>query len=145
MNSEIKNKLNLLALKRSQPFCYSCYQIAPTGVCNTCGSDDLMRHIDGVGCEYGTDWIIKHNLQEELTAVNTDEIFEQSLRECYPETTSVGWMKFDTVDLMKSQDPISFRIARDEYIDSLEQDDQITSFDGGVKYYWMSEIEELLD
>lgn len=145
MKSEIQNKLNELALKRSTPFCYSCYKAAPSGCCKTCGSDDLMRLVDGVGCEYGTDWIIKHILQEELTAIDTDEVFEESICQCYPEETTVGWMKFNTCELMKSQDPISWRIARDEYIDSLEQDEEIISFDGGENYYWMHGLENFLE
>ena len=144
MKSEIQNKLHELALKRSTPFCYSCYKPAPTGCCKTCGSDDLMRLVDSVGCEYGTDWIIKHILQEELTAIDADEVFKESIRQCYPEETTVGWMKFDTCELMKSQDPISWRIARDEYIDSLEQDEEIVSFDGGSTYYWAYDFDELL-
>ncbi len=46
---------------------------------------------------------------------------------------------------MKSQNPISWRIARDEYIDSLEQDEEIVSFDGGDNYYWMHELESLIE
>ncbi len=145
MKSEIQNKLHELALKRSTPFCYSCYKAAPTGCCKTCGSDDLMRLVDGVGCEYGTDWIIKYILQKELTAIDTDEVFEESIRQCYPEETTVGWMKFDTCELIKSQDPISWRIARDEYNDSLEQDEEIVSFDNGSTYYWANELEALLE
>lgn len=103
-----------------------------------------QKQLDGVGVEWGTCWVIKYILQEELTAINTDEIFEESIRQCYPEETTVGWMKFDTVDLMKSQDPISWRIARDEYIDSLEQDEEIVSFDGGQTYYWIHNFEDLL-
>ena len=53
MNTEIQNKLEQLALKRSFPFCYSCYERAPSGRCKTCGSDDLMRELAGEGCEYG--------------------------------------------------------------------------------------------
>lgn len=144
MKSEIQQKLETLAFNRTTPFCYGCYIQAPKGICPECHSDDLMRHLDGVGVEWGTSWVIKHILQEELTAIDTDEIFEESIRQCYPEETSVGWMKFDTVELMKSQDPISWRIARDEYIDSLEQDEEIVSFDGGQTYYWIHNFEDLL-
>ena len=86
MKSEIENKLHQLALKRSMPFCYSCYKVAPSGCCKTCGSDDLMRLVDGVGCEYGTDWIINHILENELEAIDLEESFEQMIRECYPES-----------------------------------------------------------
>lgn len=143
MKSEIQNKLEQLAYNRTIPFCYGCYIDAPNGVCSNCHSDDLMRHLDGVGVEWGTSWVIKHILAEELTSVDADEIFEESMRECYPEETTIGWMKFDTVELMKSQDPISWKMARDEYINSLESDEQIISFDGGSNYYWTNEIESL--
>ena len=53
MNTEIQKQLTELALKQSKPFCYSCYKEAPSDRCNTCGSDDLMRLMPEVGCEYG--------------------------------------------------------------------------------------------
>jgi hypothetical protein len=145
MKTEIQKKLEQLALNRTTPFCYGCYVKAPEGVCHHCHSDDLMRHLEGVGVEWGTDWVIKYILQEELTAINTDEAFENSIRGCYPEETVVGWLKFDTVEILKSQDPISWRIAKDEYIDSLELDEEVISFDGGSNYYWKHELENFLE
>ncbi|MFP5520710.1 MAG: hypothetical protein ACLGGX_12465 [Bdellovibrionia bacterium] len=144
MKSEIQEKLEQLAYERTTPFCYGCYVDAPTGVCPECHSDDLMRYLVGVGVEWGTSWVIKHILEDELTAVDADEVFEESMRQCYPEETTVGWMSFDTVDLMKSQDPISWRIARDEYFYNLESDEEMISFDGGLNYYWFRDVEELL-
>ncbi len=84
-------------------------------------------------------------LQEELTLVNTEEAFEDMIRSCYPEKTVVGWMKFDTCELMKTQDPISWRSVRDEYIDELESEEEIISFDNGQTYYRASDLEELLE
>ena len=85
MNSEIQNKLEQIAYKRSKPFCYSCYQEAPTGRCECCGSDDLMR-LSEAGCEYGTEHVIKQILETELTSVDLEDSFEQSVCDCYPET-----------------------------------------------------------
>lgn len=53
MKTEISNKLNQLALSISMPFCYSDYIECPTGRCPKCGSDDLMRLLTGVGCDWG--------------------------------------------------------------------------------------------
>lgn len=145
MKTEIQQKLEKLAINRTIPFCYGCYIKAPKGVCPECHSDDLMRHLDGVGVEWGTSWIIQHILEEELTPVNADEIFEESIRQCYPEETTVGWMTFDTVELIKSQDPISWKIARDEYIDELASDEQMITSDNGSTYYWAHDLENLLE
>jgi hypothetical protein len=145
MKSKILQKLETIALNRTTPFCYGCYIKVHQSTCPNCHSDDLMRHFDGVGVEWGTSWVIKYILQDELTAINIDDIFEESIRHCYPEYTTVGWMNLDTVDLMKSQDSISWNIARDEYIDSLEQDEEIISFDDGATYFWIHEIENLKD
>lgn len=144
MKNEIQKKLEELAINRTTPFCYGCYIKAPKGVCPECHSDDLMRHLDGVGVEWGTSWVIKDILQEELTAIDADEVFEESIRQCYPEETTVGWMKIDTVEIMKSHDPISWRIARDEYIEFLEQDEEIISLDDGSTYYWTHELVEIV-
>ncbi len=137
MKSEIQQKLEQLAYERTTPFCYGCYIKAPKGVCPKCHSDDLMRHLDGVGVEWGTDWVIKHILQEELTSVDIDETFEESVRQCYPEEVTVGWITVDTVEVLKSQDPTSWRIARDEYIDELVAIEEIISYDDGITFYWL--------
>jgi hypothetical protein len=144
MKTEIQNKLHQLALKKSIPFCYGCYKDAPTGRCQCCGSDDLMRKISGVGCEYGTEWVVQHILETEFTSADTEEAFEDSTRDCYPEETQVGWMTFDTVSLMKSQDPISWKIAQDEW-ESMEEDEgNLLSFDNGATYYHAHQFDELL-
>lgn len=144
MKSEIQHKLEQLAYERTTPFCYGCYIKAPKGVCPQCHSDDLMRHLEGVGVEWGNDWVIKHILQEELTSVDIDEAFEESVRQCYPEEVTVGWITVDTVEVLKSQDPTSWRIARDEYIDSLVDNEDIISFDNGNSYYWIHDIDCLI-
>ncbi len=118
MNEEINVRLDQLAFHRSIAFCYGCYVEAPTGRCHQCGSDDLMRSIRGIGCEYGTSWIIEHILEAELTAANLEEAFEQMVRDCYPENTKVAWAEFDTVTLMKEQDPISWRSDIDQLLEN---------------------------
>lgn len=145
MKTEILKKLENIALERTIPFCMSCYIKAPQGICPSCHSDDLAKWMDGVGLDWNLNFAIEHILQEELTPVNLDEVFEDMIRSCYPEETVVGWMKSDTVDLMKSQDPISWNIARDEYIDGLESDDKIISFDNSSTYYWKYDLESLLE
>jgi hypothetical protein len=144
MNSEIKEQLEKLAYKRSKPFCYSCYTEAPTGCCTNCGSDDLMRLVPEFGCEYGTDWVIKYILETELTVVDLEEAFDQSIRDCYPETTKVAWCEFDTVTLLKEQDPISWGCALSEYESNEESDGNIISFDGGANYYYLDDLENLI-
>ncbi len=145
MNTEIYQKLTELAFKKSKPFCYHCYEVALTGVCKTCGSDDLMRLVDGVGCEYGTDWVVKHILETELKAVDLEESFEQTVRECFPETTTVGWREFDTVTLLKEQDPVSWCCALSDYESQEADEGNIVSFDRGTNYYWARDVEELIE
>lgn len=143
MKSEILKKLEKLAQERTIPFCMSCYIKAPKGVCPCCHSDDLGRWMDGVGLDWSLNFAVEYILQEKCTPVDTEQSFEDMIRSCYSEETVVGWMKFDTCDLMKSQDPISWRIARDEYIDDLESEEEIMSFDNGSTYYWTYDLEGL--
>ena len=145
MNSELQNKLTELAFKRSNPFCYHCYHECPNGRCESCGSDDLMRAIPGVGCEYGTEWVIKSILETKLTTVDLAEEFEESIRQCYPEETQVGWMTFDTVTLMKEQDPISWSCAQSEWESNESEEGSIISLDGGTTYYRTHEVETLIE
>ncbi len=145
MNSELKSKLEKLALQKSKPFCYSCYQTCPTDVCPTCQSDDLMR-LTPNGCEYGLDWVIKEIINENLSSINTDDAFEESVRSTLEnETIQVGWMKLDAITVMKEQDPISWNMAKSEWEGFEEAEENIISFDNGNTYFWAHEIERFLD
>lgn len=101
-----------------------------------------MCLVPGVGCEYGTDWVIKHILETELTAVDLEEKFEESIRQCYPEETQVGWMTFDTVKLMKENDPVGWRCAFADY-ESQEIDQEAIVTADGSNYYSTNDIQNL--
>lgn len=145
MENEIQKRLKSIAFKRTIPFCYGCYREAPSGRCITCGSDDLMRLLPGEGCEYGTEWVVKAILSSELTLVDTDEAFEESVRQCYPETTQIGWMTLDTVQVLKEMDPISWDLAKSEWESAESDEGNLISPDNGVTYYWLADVESLLD
>lgn len=145
MQIEIKKQLEELAYKRSIPFCHSDYKECPTGRCTKCGSDDLMRLVPGVGCEWGIDWVVQHILETELEPVDLEEMFEESVRQIYPETTKVGWMEFDTVTLMKENDPVGWRSALADYESEEASEGTILSFDNGSIYYSSQSIENLIE
>ncbi len=63
---------------------------------------------------------------------------------CYPTETKVGWLELSTVDILKTMDKIAWDIAKDEYISSLEGDEEVISFDNGSTYFWTSDIENLI-
>lgn len=144
MKTEIQERLDKLAFKKSFPFCYGCYRRAPTGRCEICHSDDLMRETSN-GVEYGTGHVIEEILGAELAVVNLEEEFEESVRQCYPETTKVAWMEFDTATLAKEMDPVAWRCALVDYESQEESEGNIISFDGGSQYYRCQDIEDLLN
>ena len=145
MKNEIQQKLEKLAYQKTKPFCYQCYKVAPTGLCETCHSDDLMLFLEGVGVEFGTDWVIREILRTELTPVDCEEVFEESIRECYPNETTLGFIKVDICDAIRTLDPIAWDCAKSEYIDNLEADEIIISFDNGSNYYWVHDLEDITD
>ncbi len=49
LNDELQEKLNALAFDRTDNFCYCCYKVVNAKNCPSCGSDDFMRHLEGVG------------------------------------------------------------------------------------------------
>ena len=143
MNAEeIQNKLTDLAFERTTPFCYSCYQVCPDGYCGICGSDDLMRHLEGVGVEYGTDWVIKSILEEELSEVDLEESFEQIMDDLYGEEVQIGFIKTSVSCAIKVLDPIAWDIAKSEHLDFLMEDKSVIEIGG--RYYWKHEVESLL-
>lgn len=98
-----------------------------------------------VGCEYGTNWIIKHILETGLDAVDLEEAFKEFMRQCYPGETKVGWMSFDTVTLMKENDPVGWRCALSDYESEEESEGNIISFDGGSTYFSIQSLEDFIE
>jgi hypothetical protein len=96
----------------------------------------------GNGCEYGLDWAIAAILREELTPVDTEEAFEESVRSCYPEEVQVGWMSFDVVTVMKEMDPISWDLAMSEWLDQEVEEENIILISG--EYYNLSDAMALV-
>lgn len=142
---ELKKRLEAIAWKKSKPFCYGCYKEAASERCVTCGSDDLLRLMPGVGCEWGIDWCIKQLIEENVEAADTATAFEDSVSECYPEEVKIGWITYDTVSALKELDPVSWRLAESEYIDQEVGEENLATFDGGSTYYSKYNLEQYLD
>ena len=143
--NELMKRLEKIAFNKSVAFCYLCYRETPSGRCGICGSDDLMRLVRGVGCEYHLDWIVRHLIDNTLDPIDEDQCFEESVRECYPETTQVGWLTLNTVDTVKLADPISWDISRSEWLDGELSDETVITFDYGSTYFWTRDVEQYAD
>lgn len=143
--TELNQRLESLAYKVTKPFCYPCYTIAPSGVCATCGSDDLQRLLPGVGNDWHIGFVIERLLEEHLSPINVDEEFEDFIASCYPETTTVAFLTVDTVTAVKELDPIAWDLAKNEWIDGLVSDEEAVTFNNGSTYYRVSDIEQFLD
>jgi hypothetical protein len=141
----IVEALTQIAGSKAIPFCYGCYTRAPSGRCATCLSDDLMFELPEVGVEYGTAWLLRECLRAHIDPANTLEAFEQSVAECYPESVKIGWIEYDTVTAIKELDPVSWKMAQDEWIDSEVSDGNLITFDNGSNYFWLSEIERFIE
>ena len=142
MNTDtLEEKLEALAYEVTDNFCYGCYKVVDGDHCPTCGSDDFMRHLDGVGVEYGTSWVIESLIKEHCEAVDEEALFEELLDDCYP-MVEIGSCTFYPSDIMKELDPTCFRIGAQENIDSLVEDGQMYECDG--EYYNVFDIEENL-
>ena len=67
------------------------------------------------------------------------------IEDCYSEEIKIGWLNLNTADILKIRDEVSWEMAKDEYIASLEDDEEIMSFDNGKTYFATSDIEQLLE
>lgn len=140
LNQEICNRLHEMALKITDNFCYRCYKVVKGDHCPDCGTDDFMRHLAGVGVEYGTDWIVRHILAARLTPVDGEAMYEDLLDECYPEVR-IGFGSYAVSDILKHLDPVAFRIGVGENLASLAEDGVLFEYDGD--YYRMEDLDDL--
>ena len=69
INDDLKEKLTALAFDITDNFCYGCYQVVKDENCPSCGTDDFMRQLEGVGVEYGVDWVIEHLIKEHCNRI----------------------------------------------------------------------------
>ena len=130
-------ELEQIAYKKSKAFCYSCGIEVKKKHCPSCGSDDSARLLESVGLDFGISWIIEHLISENCSPVDP-EFADQSLRDCYPETVKLGWIEVDPIDAIKKLYPLDYRLAVDEYTDSLKADNEIVEV--GNNDYWKDDI-----
>jgi hypothetical protein len=141
----IHGRLQDAALRITDNFCYSCYKVVEGEHCPDCGTDDFMRHLSGVGAEYGTEWVIAHLLQTRLTPIGEEEkeeMYEDFLDECYPEV-KVGEITYSTSQVIKKLDPLYFQMGASENLQHLADDGVLYEYGG--EYYRMGDLDEMLD
>jgi len=129
-------------MKITDNFCYCCYKVVKGEQCPDCGTDDFMRHLEGVGVEYGTEWVIEHLLKTRLTPVDGEEMYEDLLDECYPEVR-IGDSFFSPSRIIKELDPACFNMGVTENLDSLVEDGRLYEYAGD--YYDIDELSDMLD
>jgi len=139
LNDDLREKLEELAMNTTDNFCYACYEVVTGDHCPKCGTDDFMRHLDGVGVEYGTEWVIERLIGEHCTPIDEEEAYEDLLNECYGQVEICG-MKYDPGYALKTIDPIAFRCG---VSDMLADDDTYIEVDG--QYYLVSDIEAMIE
>jgi hypothetical protein len=138
---EIHARLEQAAFAVTDNFCYGCYKVVKADHCPDCGSDDFMRHLSGVGVEYGTDWVIEHLIKTHCSPVDGDEMYEELLDECWPEVT-IGCGTYSPSQILKNCDEVAFEIGVKENLDNLAEDGVLYEVDGD--YYRLDDIDQML-
>jgi len=138
----IKEQLTERAYDESHAFCYSDYRRVEANEdgeyrCPKCGSDDLMRELEGVGVEWGTDWIIEHLVREEGEEVDIAELYRDLLDEIY-DPIKFGELEYSPSMVLESVDRVAFEMGCDEYADSELDDGRLIELNGS--YYRMNGI-----
>jgi len=137
-DNDLQEKLTTLAFDVTDNFCYGCYRVVKADHCPGCHSDDFMRHLDGVGVEYGTDWVIEHLIKQHCTPIDAEEQFEELLNETC-KTVKIGTLEYDPGHVLKNIDPVAFRCG---VSDMLADDEQYIEAEG--EYYRVSDVESMI-
>jgi hypothetical protein len=133
----IKEALRVRAEEASSPFCYSDYITVKANAdgeffCPKCGSDDLMRSVEGVGVEWGFDWVVEHLIREEGEAVDINELYSDLLDETN-EPVRFGELEYLPSTVLEAVDPVAFEMGASDYADSEVEDGRLICLNG--KYY----------
>ena len=139
LNEDLQVKLAVLAFDKTDNFCYGCYKVVKGENCPSCGSDDFMRHLAGVGVEYGTEWVIEHLIKENCSPIDEEELYEELLNETC-EKVKIGNLEYEAGYVLKNIDPVAFRCG---VSDMLSDEDQYAEIDG--QYYNVYDIENMIE
>lgn len=136
-SEKTKEGLKVKAHDISRPFCYSDYMTVEENEdgefrCPKCSSDDLMREVEGVGVDWGYDWIIDHLVETEGEKVDIEELYRELLDEIY-EPIKFGELEYCPSQVLEAVDPTAFRMGCNDNADSLMEDDQLVYLNGN--YY----------
>jgi len=101
-------------------------------------SSSLVK-IDGVGVEYGTEWVIEHLIKEHCSPIDAEEQFEELLSETC-ETVKIGSLEYDPGYVLRNIDPVAFRCG---VSDMLFDEDQYIEIDG--QYYQVYDVENMAE
>lgn len=141
-SEKIKEALKEKAHDLSRPFCYSDYMTVEENedgefICPKCDSDDLMREVEGVGVEWGYDWVIDHLVETEGEKVDIEELFRELLDEIY-EPIKFGELEYCPSQVLEAVDSTAFRMGCNENADSLVEDGQLVCLNGN--YYRIDDL-----
>jgi len=138
-DEDLQEKLTALAFDVTDNFCYGCYKVVEGDHCPQCYSDDFMRHLGGVGVEYGTDWVVEHLIKEHCSPVDAEAEFEELLDEIY-EPVQMGSFEWSPSYVLKELDPVAFRCG---VSDMLADDEQFIEVGG--EHYRVCDIENMIE
>lgn len=139
ITDDLQDKLTALAFDMTDNFCYGCYRVVKGKRCPQCYSDDFMRHLESVGVEYGTDWVIEHLIKEHCSAVDADAEFEELISETC-ETVKIGALEYNPGYVLRNIDPVAFQCG---VSDMLSDEDQFIEVGG--EHYRVCDIENMIE
>ncbi len=140
--TDLQDRLQALACAVTDNFCYSCYKIVEGDRCPDCDTDDFMRHLEGFGVEYGTDWVIKALIQQRCLSISVsdqEDLYNDMLNACHPKI-KFGELTFFPSRIIKKLDPTAYKIGLDEYFDD---PDQWYEMDGEL--YYVFDVVAMID
>lgn len=147
-DDDLRDSLTAYAFANSDAFCYGCYKVVKPNqeghcICPTCLSDDLMRHLHGIGVEYGITWVMGAFIKEKCKPIDIDEHYHTWLSDLYPEEVTICEVTFDQASALKKLDPIAYEIGQSDMIHHFLDDESWIELEG--EYYDARDIWEFLD
>lgn len=139
-DTELMKKLKKVAMKKTVPFCYSCYMDCPNGICRTCLSDDLMRKLEGVGVEYGTTWVINHLIESNVEVFDIENEFQNHITSQHGEKVQIAFLNTDLVEAIKSVDEVAWEMEKKSFLNDLKLVGEVHEFKNN--YYLVESIEK---
>lgn len=121
-------------------YCETCQKVCKSNFCGECKRSDLP-FINNGNVDYDNEVLVDYEISR-LKPIDSTTVFDDYLVEAFGEVVLVGDGSYEIAEALKSIDPYSYELKKDEYLRNLVK--EAILIEVGSNYYWLDDCSRAL-